>query len=97
MNGSFALNGTPEKPIDPGFGSLVLHLHEKGYVGSQGISFTWKLNVSDDSNLSINEPPPVDQPMLGAGVETLVSGELSLASTPYTDPSSLDSMQVILN
>ena len=97
INGSFALNGTPEQPINPGYGSLVLHLFEKGYVGSQGISFTWKLNVSDDSNLSIHEPPPSDQPMLGAGVETLVSGDLSLASSPFTDPSSLDNMQVILN
>ena len=96
-NGSFSLNGTPEKVINPGFGSLVIHVFEKGYVGSQGITFTWRLNISDDANLSIGEPPPPDEPMLGAGVETLVTGDMSWASTPYNDPSELDSLQVILN
>ena len=96
-NGSFSLNGTPEMVINPGFGSLVIHVFEKGYVGSQGISFTWRLNISDDANLSIGEPPPTNEPMLGAGVNTTVSGEISWASSPFNDPSALDSLQVILN
>ncbi len=96
-NGSFTLNGTPEMVIDPGFGSLVIHVFEKGYVGSQGISFTWRLNISDDANLSIREPPPTSEPMLGAGVNTTVSGEISWANSPFNDPSALDSLQVIMN
>ena len=96
-NGSFSLNGTPEMVINPGFGSLVIHVFEKAYVGSQGISFTWRLNISDDANLSIGEPPPTNEPMLGAGVNTTVSGEISWASSPFNDPSALDSLQVILN
>ena len=97
QNGSFQLNGTPEIVIDPGFGSLVLHILEKAYVGSQGVSFEWRLNVSDDVNLSLREPPPTDEPPLGAGVDTLVSGDMSWASTPYTDPSRIDNMQAVLN
>ena len=96
-NGSFTLNGTPEMVINPGFGSLVIHVFEKGYVGSQGISFTWRLNISDDANLSIEEPPPTNEPMLGAGVNTTVSGEISWANSPFNDPSALDSLQVIMN
>ena len=83
-NGSFQLNGTPTEVIDPGYGSLVLHVLEKAYVGSQGISFSWWLNISDDSNVSVREPPPTDEPMLGAGVETLLSCLL------YTSPSPRD-------
>jgi len=97
QNGSFQLNGTPEIVIDPGFGSLVLHVLEKAYVGSQGVSFEWRLNISDDVNLSLREPPPPDEPPLGAGVDTLVSGDMSWASTPYTDPSRIDNMQAVLN
>ena len=97
QNGSFQLNGTPDIVIDPGFGALVLHVLERAYVGSQGISFEWRLNVSDDVNLSLREPPPPDEPPLGAGVETLVTGDMNWASTPYTDPSAVDSMQVVLN
>ncbi len=97
QNGSFQLNGTPDIVIDPGFGALVLHVLERAYVGSQGISFEWRLNVSDDVNLSLREPPPTDEPPLGAGVETLVTGDMYWASTPYTDPSAVDSMQVVLN
>ncbi|RTZ94189.1 MAG: hypothetical protein DSY41_03885, partial [Candidatus Poseidoniales archaeon] len=97
QNGSFQLNGTPEIVIDPGFGSLVLHILEKAYVGSQGVSFEWRLNVSDDVNLSLREPPPTDEPPLGAGVDTLVSGDMSWASTPYTDPSRIDNMHAVLN
>ena len=96
-NGSFQLNGTPTEVIDPGYGSLVLHVLEKAYVGSQGISFSWWLNISDDSNVSVREPPPTDEPMLGAGVETLLSGDLVLASIPNSDISKLDNLQVVLN
>ena len=96
-NGSFNLNGTPSEVIDPGYGSLVLYVHERTYISSQGISDSWTLNISDDASISIREPTPVGEPMLGAGVETLLVGDLSWASSPYTDPTQLDDLQVILN
>jgi len=96
-NGSFALNGTPAEVIDPGYGSLVLYLHERAYVSSQGISLSWDVNITDDVTISIRDPTPVNEPMLGAGVDTLLTGDLSWANSPFTDPSQLDELQVILN
>lgn len=98
INGSFNLNGTPLEVIDPGYGSLVLQLHERAYVSSQGItSPAWGVNISDDLIISIRDPTPISEPMLGAGVETLLSGDISLSSIPFTDPSRLDDLQVVLN
>ena len=97
LNGSFALNGTPAEVIDPGYGSLVLYLHERAYVSSQGISQSWTVNITDDVTIDIREPTPATEPMLGAGVETLMTGDVSWASAPFTDPSQLDDLQVILN
>ena len=98
INGSFNLNGTPSEVIVPGYGSLVLQLHERAYVSSQGItSPAWRVNISDDLIISIRDPTPISEPMLGAGVETLLSGDISLSSIPFTDPSQLDDLQVVLN
>ena len=57
-NGSFNLTGLPQEVIQPGFGSLVILTSEKGYVGVQGITMAWLLNVSDNVSLSITNPTP---------------------------------------
>ena len=96
-NGSFNLLGKPSESVNPGYGALVLQIFEKAYVGSQGISFVWRLNITDDANTSFSSPPPVNQPMLGVGVNSSVTGYLNLENTPYPDVSSIDTLQVVLN
>jgi len=96
-NGSFTLLGKPLESINPGYGALVLQIFEKAYVGSQGISFAWRLNITDDANTSFSFPLPVDQPMLGVGVNSSVSGYLDLENSPHSDVSLIDNLQVILN
>lgn len=96
-NGSFSLLGKPFDTINPGYGALVLQIFEKAYVGSQGISFDWRLNITDDANTSFSSPLPIEQPMLGVGVNSSVSGYLNLENSPYPDVSQIDSLQVVLN
>ncbi|MEC8998576.1 MAG: transglutaminase domain-containing protein, partial [Candidatus Thermoplasmatota archaeon] len=96
-NGSFNLTGLPPQIIQPGFGSLVILTTEMGYVGIQGISMPWQVNITDDVSLSITSPIPVGQPMLGIGVNSSITGQLSWASSPFLDPSIVDDLQVVLN
>ena len=96
-SGSFNLTGLPSEAIQPGFGTLVILTIESGYVGTQGIPMAWQINISDDVNISIMEPPPISQPMLGIGVNTSITGQISWASSPYLDPSVVDNLQLVLN
>ena len=95
--GFFSFNGSPSEMIQPGYGSLVVLTQRQGYVGVQGISFLWTINITDDVNLSISSPAPANQPMLGIGVNSTVTGNLAWANTPQTDPAMLDTLQVLLN
>ena len=96
-NGAFNITGQPQEVINPGYGSLVLRTYQNGYVGSQGISFPWKLNVTDNVSMSVNDPEPPDEPKIGIGVNTTITGDISLSSEPYNDITQLDSLQVVLN
>ncbi len=96
-SGFFSFNGISPQIIQPGFGSLVIQTHKSGYVGVQGITFPWTINITDDSVLSISSPLPANEPMLGAGVNTTVTGTLSLENTPFIDPTQIDTLQVLLN
>ena len=96
-NGTFELTGKPLLPIKPGYGALVLQIFEKAYVGSQGISFSWRINITDDATTSFQSPPPINQPMLGVGVNSSVTGYLRLENPEYHDVSLIDNLQVILN
>ena len=75
----------------------MLQIFEKAYVGSQGISFSWRINITDDATTSFTSPPPVNQPMLGVGVNSSVTGYLKLENPPNSDISLIDNLQVILN
>ena len=68
-----------------------------GYVGFQGIYSNWDLNISDDISINITEPQPIVEPKLGIGVNTTISGLMTLENAPYNDVSLIDSMQVIMN
>ena len=96
-NGSFNLTGLPSQVIQPGFGSLVILTSQRGYVGVQGISLPGQLNITDNVSFSISSPNPTEQPMLGIGVNSSFTGQLSWASSPYLDPSIVDDLQVVLN
>ena len=106
-NGSFNLSGLPDQVIQPGLGSLVILTSESGYVGAQGITgyldpsnfslIDWSLNLTDNVSISISDPSPISEPMLGIGVNTTVSGQLSWASSPNLDPSIVDNLQLVLN
>lgn len=95
--GYFSFEGSPPSMIQPGYGSLVILTNTQGYVGVQGISFPWTINITDDVNISISSPSPTNEPMLGAGVNTTVTGILAWANAPQTDPAQLDTLQVLMN
>tara|TARA_Y100001934_G_scaffold13491_1_gene16467 strand:+ start:28376 stop:37318 length:8943 start_codon:yes stop_codon:yes gene_type:complete len=95
--GFFEIIGTSSEIMPPGYGSLVLLTKQKGYVGTQSISFPWTINVTDDVNLTIPVPILSDEPILGAGVNTTVTGSMNWENDPLSDPSQLDNLQVLLN
>lgn len=96
-NGSFNITGLPSEAVDPGNASLVILTKALGYVGFQGIYSNWDLNISDDISINITEPQPIVEPKLGIGVNTTISGLMTLENAPYNDVSLIDSMQVIMN
>ena len=96
-NGAFNISGIPSEVINPGFGNLVILTEESGYVGIQSISSGWEVNITDDVNLTIAEPPPIEQPMLGVGVNSTISGQLSWSTSPFFNPTEVDNLQVSLN
>ena len=95
-NGFFNLSGLPAEILSPGYASLVIQTSKKYYVGNQGISFSWTINITDDVNLSILDPFPVDQPMIGVGVNTTISGQMSWKNDPKIDPTTVDNLQLEL-
>lgn len=96
-NGHFNLSGLPDEIISPGYASLVIQTSKKNYVGDQGISFSWTINITDNVNISILEPLPIVEPMLGVGVNTTISGQMSWESSPKIDPTLVDNLQLELS
>ena len=96
-NGEFNLTGLPDEILSPGFASLVIQTTKKNYVGNQGISFSWTINITDDVNLSLLDPLPIDQPMIGVGVNTTLSGQMSWKNNPNIDPTMIDNLQLQLS
>ncbi|MEC7142056.1 MAG: transglutaminase domain-containing protein, partial [Candidatus Thermoplasmatota archaeon] len=89
-NGTFSLKGNPAEYIPPGYGALVVETMPSGYVGSNGIFDNYIVNVSDDVNITIEAPLPVDEPVFGAGSNTTLSGRLQIENIPQTDVTLLD-------
>lgn len=96
-NGLFNLSGLPSEVISPGYASLVIQTTKNNYVGNQGISFTWTINITDDVDITIIEPLPITQPMLGVGVNTTISGQMSWASNPKIDVTLVDDLELQLS
>lgn len=96
-NGSFNITGMPNEAVNPGNSSLVIMTKTLDYVGTQGIFSGWNVNVTDDITLSLSEPQPLTEPKIGIGVNTTITGSVSLENVPYNDISSIDSMQILMN
>ena len=95
--GIFNLTGLPSEILSPGYASLVIQTAKNNYVGNQGISFAWTINITDDVNLSILDPLPAEEPKLGVGVNTTISGQMSWKSSPNIDPTLVDNLELKLN
>lgn len=93
-NGTFSLKGNPAEYIPPGYGALVVETIPSGYVGSNGIFDNYIVNVSDDVNVTIEAPLPIDEPVFGAGSNTTLSGRLQIENIPQTDVTLLDDWDI---
>ncbi|MDP6855911.1 MAG: transglutaminase-like domain-containing protein, partial [Candidatus Thalassarchaeaceae archaeon] len=89
-NGTFSLKGNPPEFIRPGFGALVVETIPSGYVGSNGLFDNYIVNVTDDANVTIEDPLPVNEPIFGAGSNTTLSGRFQLENVPQIDVSLMD-------
>ncbi len=75
-NGNFTINGTMAEPVAPGYASIVLETIRSGYVANDGIDLGVFINMTDDSVITHTSPGQVDQPVVGAGATTALSGKL---------------------
>ena len=75
-NGNFSINGTMPEPAAPGYASIVLETLRNGYVGNDGLDLGVFINITDDSIVTHDSPAQIDQPILGAGATTVLSGKL---------------------
>ena len=95
-NGNFTINGTLEYPAAPGFASIVIETMQTGYVSHDGVDMGVFINMTDDSTLSHSEPGPVDQPVLGAGATTVLSGQLLFENNLTSGAEDLGALEVWL-
>ena len=95
-NGNFTINGSMEYPAAPGFASIVIETMQTGYVSHDGLDMGVFINMTDDSNLSHSEPGPVDQPVLGAGATTVLSGQLLFENNLTSGAEDLGALEVWL-
>ena len=96
-NGNFTMNGSLATPALPGFASIVIEHIQSGYVSHDGIDLGVFINMTDDSNLTHSEPGPVDNPVLGAGATTVLSGQLLFENNETSGAETLDELNVWLD
>ena len=70
--GNFSLRGVPAEIIEPGYGSLVVEVTQRGYVELSYKTFSWTINVTDTLNITQDTPSLPGEPIVGAGTTTLV-------------------------
>ena len=95
-NGNFTINGTMTEPVAPGYASIVLETITSGYIGNDGIDLGVILNITDDSILTHTSPAQIDQPILGAGATTVLSGQLLFENNNTSGSSDLGDLEVWL-
>ena len=95
-NGNFVMNGTLESPVAPGFASIVIETLQSGYVSNDGLDTGVFVNITDDSVIAHLEPAIIDQPVLGAGATTLLSGQLTFENNETSGTDQLQNLSVWL-
>ena len=95
-NGDFTINGSLAEPVAPGYASIVLETRTNGYVGNEGIDLGVFINMTDDSVLTHTSPAQIDQPILGAGATTVLSGQLLFENNNTSGASDLGDLEVWL-
>ena len=95
-NGDFTINGSMSEPVAPGYASIVLETTRSGYIGNDGIDLGVFINITDDSVITHLEPAQVDQPVLGAGATTVLSGKLLFENNNSNGSGALGDLDVWL-
>ncbi|MBJ84064.1 MAG: hypothetical protein CMB52_00915 [Euryarchaeota archaeon] len=95
--GNFSLRGIPAEIIDPGYGSLVVEVVQRGYVEQSYKTFSWTINVTDTLNITQDTPSIPGEPIVGAGTTTLVSGNVQWENVPLLDPSDVGPLILFMN
>ena len=95
-NGNFSINGTMGEPAAPGYASIVLETLRSGYVGNDGLDLGVFINITDDSIITHESPSQVDQPVLGAGATTVLSGRLLFENNNTNGSGALGDLNVWL-
>ena len=96
-SGNFAINGTMESAVIPGFATIVIEHIQSGYVSYDGIDLGVFINITDDSLISHLEPGAIDQPVLGAGATTVISGQLLLENNDTGGTENIAGLEVWLD
>ena len=96
-SGNFAINGTMESAVIPGFATIVIEHIQSGYVSYDGIDLGVFINITDDSIISHLEPGAIDQPVLGAGATTVISGQLLLENNDTSGTENIAGLEVWLD
>ena len=95
-NGNFTMNGTMDEPVAPGYASIVIETMQNGYVSNDGLDMGVFINMTDDSDLIHSEPGVIDQPVLGAGATTVLSGQLLFENNETDGAETLGNIEVWL-
>ncbi|MBK39566.1 MAG: hypothetical protein CMB50_05015 [Euryarchaeota archaeon] len=95
--GNFTLRGVPAEIIEPGYGSLVVEVTQRGYVETSYKTFSWTINVTDTLNITQDTPSLPGEPIVGAGTTTLVAGNVRWENIPFIDPSDVGSLILFMN
>ena len=95
--GNFSLRGIPAEIIEPGYGSLVVEISQRGYVAHSYEVFPWTINITDSLNITQDSPSVPGEPIVGAGTSTLISGHVRWENIPFLDPSDVGSLVLFMN
>jgi hypothetical protein len=95
-NGSFSISGSPLEAIHSGFQKIVYVPDSEGIIWSQLIEPAWFINITDDVNIT-HLDAPINNPSLGAGSPTSLSGIISYENLLDLDISQLANHTLYLN
>ncbi|MGY8701826.1 MAG: hypothetical protein ACKVHH_03855 [Candidatus Poseidoniales archaeon] len=96
-NGSFFISGVPPEVIHSGFQKIVYVPMNEGVIWAQLIEPAWFINITDDVNITHLDPAPVNNPTIGAGSSTSLSGTIAYQNLLDLDISQLANHTLYLN